>query len=116
MAHFAEINEQNIVLRIIVVNNDVITDAQGNESEEIGISFCQNLFGGYWKKTSYNSKIRGKYAAIGDTYNSQEDLFISPQPHPSWTRTGSFWNPPVPYPSDGKRYEWNEVQLRWDEV
>lgn len=116
MAHFAEINEQNMVLRIIVVNNDVIRDSQGNEIEEIGISFCKNLFGGTWIQTSYNAKIRGKYAAIGDTYNLREDLFISPQPYPSWIRTGSYWQAPVPLPEDEKMYKWNEEELRWDQI
>jgi len=116
MAHFAEINQSNQVMRVIVVNNDVITDAEGNEHEDIGVLFCHNLLGGSWKQTSYNGKIRGKYAGIGDTYNEAEDIFIAPQPHASWTRDGSYWKPPVPYPTDGKFYQWNETELRWDEV
>lgn len=116
MAHFAEIDSTNKVLRVVVIANADIIDEEGNESEKIGQDFCQSLYGGQWIQTSYNATIRGKYAGIGDTYNEAEDIFITPQPHPSWTRMGSYWNAPVPYPADGKFYEWNETQLRWDAV
>lgn len=116
MAHFAQLDENKKVIQVIVVNDDVIIDENGLESEEIGINFCKSLIDGVWLQTSYNHKIRGKYAGIGDTYNEEEDIFIAPQPWPSWTRLGSGWIPPIPYPSDGKFYQWNELQVRWDEV
>ena len=79
MAHFAELDEHNIVLRVIVVNNEDIT-TDGIESESKGIDFCQNLLGGTWIQTSYNAKNRGKYAGIGDFYDEIKDEFISNDP------------------------------------
>ena len=78
MAHFAEIGEDNIVLRVIVVSNDDCKDADGNESEAVGAEFCRNLLGGTWKQTSYNGTIRARYAGTGYTYNSSLDAFIAP--------------------------------------
>lgn len=77
MAHFAQI-EDGIVRQVIVVNNDVITDANGIEQESIGSQFCTDLFGGIWKQTSYNGSFRGKYAGIGDIYDEANDVFTSP--------------------------------------
>ena len=78
MAHFAELNENNIVTKIIVVhNNELLVD--GVENEQKGIAFCSTLFGGNWIQTSYNCNFRKNYAAIGDTYDSQLDAFISPK-------------------------------------
>ena len=110
MAHFAEIDSNNIVLRVIVVPN---------EQEHRGQDFCAkdlNL-GGTWIQTSYNHALRGKFAGIGDTYNSTEDRFIDPQPFPSWKLNKDFiWQSPVSYPTDGKGYEWNESSKSWDEI
>jgi hypothetical protein len=79
MAHFAELNQNNIVTRIIVVhNNELLID--GVENEQKGIEFCLTLFPGNWIQTSYNCNFRKNYAAIGDTYDSQLDAFISPEP------------------------------------
>lgn len=80
MAHFAELDADNKVLRVIVVGNPDCLDANGAESEPVGVAFCQSLFGAdtRWVQTSYNSTMRGKYAGIGDTYDAQQDLFISP--------------------------------------
>jgi hypothetical protein len=77
MAHFARI-EDAIVTQVIVVNNEVLKDETGTEQEALGAAFCHNTFGGTWIKTSYNSKIRGKYAGVGDTYDSTQDIFIAP--------------------------------------
>jgi hypothetical protein len=106
MSHWAEIDENNKVIRVLVGDN--------NEPDE-GESFMNSL-GGTWVKTSYNSNIRGVYAGIGFTYNETEDIFITPQPYPSWTRENSFWNPPVPRPTDDKRYTWDEETTSWVEV
>ena len=106
MSHWAEIDENNKVIRVLVGDN--------NEPDE-GESFMNSL-GGTWVKTSYNSNIRGVYAGIGFTYDETEDIFIIPQPYPSWTREGSFWNPPVPRPTDDKRYTWDEETTSWVEV
>jgi hypothetical protein len=80
MAHFAKVNESNIVEQVIVVNNTELLDADGVEQESLGTSFCQNLFGGTWKQTSYNGNMRKNFAGIGYTYDSGRDAFIPPQP------------------------------------
>jgi hypothetical protein len=78
MSHFAEINENNIVLRVIVVADKDTFDQHGNENESIGAKFCHDLLGGRWIQTSYNGRIRGKYAGVGDLYDQITDTFISP--------------------------------------
>lgn len=80
MAHFAEIDHNNTVLRVIVVANKDTSDENGNEVEQIGLNFCSKLLGGNWVQTSYNSNFRGKYAGIGDIYDPVNDIFISPTP------------------------------------
>lgn len=116
MAHFVKLNENNIVLEVHVVSNDAL-DASNEEAS--GITFLTEWSGGYsnWKQTSYNSTIRGKYAGIGDSYNAEEDIFVAPQPYPSWTRSGSYWNAPTPMPTtEGKEYYWSEDDLSWREI
>lgn len=116
MAHFAELGENNLVLRVIVVDNKDTLDANGVEVEAIGAEFCRNLLGGTWKQTSYNSNFRKNYAGIGFTYDSVRDAFIAPKPFASWVLnedTGR-WQAPVVYPSDGKMYVWNETTTSWD--
>ena len=78
MAHFAELDANNVVLRVIVVHNNELME-NGDESEPKGIAFCQSLFGGNWMQTSYNANFRGKYAGIGFTYNSTLDTFEEPE-------------------------------------
>jgi hypothetical protein len=119
MAHFAKLDDNNIVLDIVVINNNVIEDLQFPESEPIGIQFLTEWSGGYtnWKQTSYNASFRKNYAGVGFTYNFNLDAFISPQPYPSWsldTETCD-WVAPIPYPTDGKRYNWDESTLNWIE-
>lgn len=82
MAHFAELDENNNVIRVIVVSDKDTCDESGVENESIGIAFCKSLFGEdtKWVQTSYNNKIRGKYAGIGDTYDPAKDIFIAPEP------------------------------------
>jgi len=82
MAHFAELDETNIVLRVIVVGNDMLPDEQGQESEAVGIAFCQSLFGAdtIWVQTSFNGNIRKNYAGMGFTYDQTRDAFIAPMP------------------------------------
>lgn len=118
MAHFAELDDNNKVLRIVVINNEDIIDANGKESEELGIAFCHNLYGGRWIQTSYNSKIRVRYAQIGFEYREDLDAFILPKPFPSWTLNIEtyHWDAPVPYPTDGIMYEWNEEVGDWEAI
>ena len=117
MAHFAELDNQNTVLRVLVIANADTSDENGNEQEQIGIAFCQRLFGGNWKQTSYNGKIRKNYAGIGYTYDAVRDAFIPPQPFASWVlNAGScLWEAPVAMPTDGKMYNWDEAATSWVE-
>lgn len=117
MAHFAQLDENNVVTQVIVVHNNDCLDANGNESEAVGAAFCQSLLGGNWKQTSYNGNIRKNYAGIGYTYNETRDAFVAPQPFPSWVlNEDAKWEAPVPMPTDNKRYLWNEEQQNWVEV
>jgi len=117
MAHFAQLDENNKVLQVIVIDNEVIKDGEG-ESEEKGIEFCQKLLGDstVWKQTSYNANFRKNYACIGGTYNEELNAFINIQPFESWilNRDTCKWEAPVPYPSDDKAYDWNEDTKSWD--
>lgn len=115
MAHYAEIDANNVVLRVIVVDNKDESTPDGTTVESIGIAFCQRLFGGNWVKTSYNRNIRKRYAGIGYTFNSALDAFVPPQPYPSWTLDSATadWVAPVAYPTDGKVYSWDEASLSW---
>ena len=114
MAHFAELDANNVVLRVIVVDNKDTADANGVEKEHIGAAFCERLFGGNWKQTSYNGNIRKHYAGAGFTYNSVRDAFIPPQPYPSWTLDDDAnWQPPVAMPTDGQMYSWDEATQAW---
>jgi hypothetical protein len=119
MAHFAELDENNVVLRVIVVGNADTTDAHGVEKESIGVAFCEKLFGGTWKQTSYNGNMRKRYAGIGYTYNDELDAFISPKPFASWILNNETadWEAPVPMPvEEGKLYFWNEENFSWEEM
>ena len=119
MAHFAQLDENNVVTQVIVVhNNDCQID--GVESEDAGINFCKNLFGSAteWKQTSYNATIRKNYASAGYTYDAQRNAFIAPQIFPSWALNEDTcrWAAPVPYPEDGKNHRWDEATTTWVEV
>ena len=101
MAHFAELDANNVVLRVIVVATKDNSTADGVEKENIGQAFCERLFGGNWKQTSYNNNMRVRYAGIGYTYDETLDAFIPPKPYPSWTLDNSTadWAAPVPMPT-----------------
>tara|TARA_Y100000287_G_C14204927_1_gene347615 strand:+ start:378 stop:752 length:375 start_codon:yes stop_codon:yes gene_type:complete len=114
MAHFAEISDDGVVLRVIVVSNDVITDDGGIEQEQLGKDFCQNLLGGTWVQTSYNNNFRQRFAPIGGSYDSANNVFLFPKPFPSWALDSDYeWQPPTPYPDDGGAYLWSEEQGNW---
>ena len=128
MAHWAELDENNVVTRVLVGDNN---DPAGDE----GYQWLVDNLGGTWVKTSYNA-IAGKrrnpetgeiteeacfrknYAGIGYTYDSVRDAFIPPKPFDSWTLNEDtcIWEAPVAYPNDGKFYTWNEETTSWDEV
>ena len=118
MAHFAEIDNFNVVQRVIVVANDVLLDGDGVEQEALGAAFCSDLFGGTWKQTSYNGNIRKNYAGIGYTYRADINAFVPPQPFASWilNHDTAQWEPPTPMPTDGKMYSWDEATTSWTEI
>ena len=134
MAHFAELDSNNTVLRVLVVRNKDMEDSNGIEQEEVGISFLQNLFGGTWKQTSYNTRanvhygddekpdgkppFKGNFAGIGAIYDPVNDVFIAPQPYPSWTisaETNWVWKSPTPKPeiTFNQKCNWDEATKSW---
>ena len=115
MAHFAELDANSIVLRVVVVDNKDTADASGVEKESIGVAFCERLFGGTWKQTSYHGNIRKNYAGAGYTFDVARDAFIPPKPFASWVLNEQTcqWEAPVPYPTDGERYMWDEATGTW---
>lgn len=120
MAHFAKIDSQtNLVLEVNVVNNNDIQNLPFPESEPVGIEFLQpwNSLNTYWKQTSYNKSFRKNYAGIGYVYDIDRDAFIAPKPFASWilNETTCCWESPIPYPNDGKIYNWNEDTKTWIE-
>ena len=107
MSHWAELDNENKVIRILVGDNN---DPAGDE----GYQWLIDNLGGRWVQTSYNSNFRGTYAGKGYSYNPDEDIFVTPQPYPSWIRSGSFWNAPTPKPTEGF-WRWDETTLTWIE-
>lgn len=119
MAHFAQLDENNIVSQVIVINNDCCLDENGNESEQVGIAFCKNLCGEStrWVQTSYNSNIRGTYASIGAFYDEKKDKFIPRCRVKGWVyneSTGRCESPiPRPTPPDGYLLNWDNDTESW---
>jgi len=118
MAHFAKLDENNIVVEVVVVSNtDLLVN--GVEQESKGIEFLTAVTGySKWKQTSYNAKFRKNYAGIGFTYDEQRDAFIAPKTLASWVFNEETcrWDFCKPYPKDGRQYDWNEFKLDWIEV
>jgi hypothetical protein len=106
MAHFAEIDESNLVIRVLVTDN--------NELNE-GYDWLIQTFGGKWVKTSYNSNIRKNFAGIGFTYDEALDAFLPPKPFESWVLDEATcqWQAPISYPTDGFTYYWDESSVSW---
>jgi hypothetical protein len=117
MAHFAQLDSNNVVTQVIVVANSDTADVNGVEKEHIGAAFCEKLLGGNWKQTSYNGSIRKNYAGVGYTYDFGRDAFIPPKPYASWllNEATAQWEAPSPMPTDGKKYSWNEATTSWVE-
>jgi hypothetical protein len=117
MAHFAQIDENGVVLQVIRIANEDCLD-NGVESESTGIAFCVSLLGGTWVQTSYNANFRKNYAGIGFIYDVSRDAFIPPKPFDSWLLIEETcqWMPPSPRPDDGKAYNWIEESLAWVEI
>ena len=124
MAHFAELDGDNKVKRVVVVGNDIATAAGPlgeNDMHVDGETWCVNFFkGGTWKQTSYNHNFRKQYCGKGYTFDSVKDKFISPQPYASWVLDGNDdWQAPVTYPTDTgteedpKYINWDEAGQKW---
>ena len=119
MAHFAKINEENIVQQVIVVNNSDCGGLEFPESESIGQSFINSIgLIGTWKQTSYNSNFRKNYAGIGYSFDESKDAFIPEKPYQSWVLNEDTctWGSPIQMPTDGKFYNWNEETTSWVEL
>ena len=121
MAHFAELNSSNEVLRVIVVSNDDVNANGGDQhadAETFVTTIVPHSTGGVaWKQCSYNHNFRKQYAGKGYTYNPSKDKFIADKPYPSWTLdSNDDWHAPTDKPDDGKIYVWNETDRQWDEV
>ena len=118
MAHFAQLDKNNLVIQVIVVNNNECKDTDGNESEAVGVAFCQSLFPEtIWKQTSYNGNIRKNYAGVGYTYDANIDAFVPPKPYASWVlNDAAQWEAPVAMPDDGQMYSWDENAQTWAKV
>ena len=108
MAHFAQIDENNIVTQVLVVPDNAEDRGQDYLANDLGL-------GGTWVQTSYNNRIRKNYAGVGFTYDSVRDAFIAPKPYDSWLLDEDTcrWEAPVAYPTDGVMYQWNEEDKDW---
>jgi len=119
MAHFAQLDNNNIVIQVIVVNNNELLNQDGDEIEQKGIDFCESLFGQdtKWIQTSYNANFRKNYACVGGTYSKELDAFIAPKPYNSWilNETTYVWEAPISKPDQDKFYVWNELTISWEE-
>lgn len=120
MAHFAELNENNEVLRVIVVDNNDTSNSDGEEVEQIGISFLKGLFGNdtNWKQTSYNGNFRVRYAGIGYSYDETLNAFVPPKPYNSWiiNSTTADWEAPIAQPELTQEQEDSGYLYYWDET
>ena len=124
MAHFAKLGTGDIVMEVTVVSNDIAI------TEQAGVDFLNDLYNtrDVWKQTSYNTvggvhllgetPLRKNYAGIGFQYDSARDAFIPKKLNASWTLNEDTcqWDPPTPYPDDGKEYRWNEETISWEEI
>lgn len=117
MAHFAKLDDNNIVIDVNVIANETLNNLLFPESEPVGVAFLTEWSGGYsnWKQTSYNANFRKNYAGIGYAYDPTLDAFIPLKPYPSWllNTMKCQWEAPVPYPNDGKYYVWEEATQSW---
>jgi hypothetical protein len=121
MACFAQLDENNIVINVIVVDDKELLDSDGNPQESIGIAFCQKILGesNKWVQTSNTGAFRKNYARVGEMYDVARDAFrdITP-PFPSWVlnETTCMWEAPIPYPTDARLYQWDETNKTWKDT
>ena len=115
MAYFAKLDETGTVVQVISVSNDDAPDPATAHSEPLGQAFIASLgLEGEWRQTSYNGNFRKAYAGPGYRYDAEDDVFIAPQPFPSWTLDANHdCQPPIPMPAEGGPYAWDEATLAW---
>lgn len=117
MAHFAKLDDNNVVIDVVVVNNDVL---DSSNEETSGVAFLTEWSNGYsnWKQTSYNKTFRKNFAGIGMYYDATYNAFIAQKYFDSWVLNEEtcIWEPPIPYPTDDKLYKWDESTLSWIEA
>ena len=119
MAYFAQIDEDGTVLQVISISNTDAPDPAPTHSEPLGQAFIGDVLGlpGEWRQTSYNGSFRKQYCGPGYTYDADADVFVAPQPYPSWTLDANHdWQPPTPMPTEGGPWRWDEETLSWVEV
>lgn len=119
MAHFARIDDDGYVLEVIVIGNADAPDPAPSNSEPAGQAFISEILGlpGEWRQTSYSGRFRKQYCGPGDRYDAEADVFVSPQPYPSWNLDQNHdWQPPVPMPAEGGPWVWDEGNLDWVEL
>ena len=116
MAYFAQLDEVGTVVQVIAISNDDAPDPAPEHAEPLGQAFIASLgLEGEWRQTSYNASFRKAYAGIGWRYEADADVFIAPQPYPSWTLDANHdWQAPTPMPAEGM-WTWDEATLSWVE-
>jgi len=109
MAHFAEIDENSLVIRVLVTDNHFPNE---------GHDWLIDNLGGTWVQTSYNANFRKNFAGIGFSYDQTQDAFVPPKPYSNWLLNEETcqWEAPIPYPTDGIIYSWNEELGDWEAV
>lgn len=122
MAHFAKLNQDNLVIDVIVVANDVLLDSNNEEQEQLGIDFLNLTFGEHnWKQTSFNGSFRKNYASVGYSFNEDLNTFIPEKPFNSWILNEDTcqWDSPKPQPEENSPsigYAWDEQIQEWVEI
>ena len=125
MAHVAELDDNNTVLRVTVVNDSDTADEDGSEVESVGQQYLTDLFGGTWVQTSFSGSMRRRFASVGFIYDPDADIFLNPNPFPSWVRDhNAEGEAPSSMPSDGAAmyaevtmlYGWDEEAGAWVEA
>lgn len=119
MAHFAQIGLNNKVISVTRIDDSIITDANNNQVEQLGVDFLANLSGwAIWKRTWKDNSQRKRFAGKGFIYDEDNDVFMPPKPHPSWVinKETFTWTAPIAYPTDGGYYVWNETTQSWQDA